>query len=300
VRTSLLVVMLALAACDCDGRPHGGRPTGPTDRLRLDAGLDDDASFSDASIGDLGDTDATSDRDTGFDRDVGSHSDVGFDSDASASDSGASDSGADSDTGLDLDGGDPDTGVASDTGVAIDTGVVPDSGIGSGDLWIEIEYAGAFSPQSPSWSYSNTPGWTSSDWAFTGGGCCAEAWDRFNNMVVVDDPIGRALEIGPSSQLQLMFGIVRLTSYTSVTVELEGRSRATSSQVSFDVTNPANGCGVGNLTMDQDWTADTVLVDMTPCLEPGSMLQAIRVEPTGGSSTIALLRMRLTIYGAQF
>jgi hypothetical protein len=279
------LVIVAAAGCDCGDHARGDRRFGDGDPFKLDAGLRGDA---DEMSDDTGTSDGSV-PDRGFRPDTGM-GDTGLDDDTGVEDSG------------DFDSGDFDTGVV-DTGI-VDTGVVDtgtfDSGAGTGDLWLEIDYAGAFSPQSPNWSFSNTPGWGASDWAFTGGGCCAEAWDRFNNMSVVSDPIGTSLEINPSAQLQLMFGIVRLTGYTSVTVELEGRSRDTSAGVIFDVTNPANGCGVAGLTMSQDWTPDIVQVDMTPCLDLGSMLQAIRVEPTGGSSNIALLRMRLTIYGAQF
>ncbi|MEQ9496102.1 MAG: hypothetical protein RIT81_04565, partial [Deltaproteobacteria bacterium] len=169
---------------------------------------------------------------------------------------------------------------------------------GAGDLWIEIDYTSAFSPQSPAWSYSVSPGWPPSSWAFTGSNTNgAEAWDRFNNMQVTSDPIGTVLVIGGSSQLQLMIGLVPLITYTGATVELEGRSRATSSPVFFDVTNPLNGCGASG-TMNQDWTPDIVQLDLTGCFIPGGAVQAVRVDPTSG--TVALRRMRLTLHGAQW
>ena len=306
MRLSVALALVAVAACDCGEDPRGDRRFGDDDSFKLDAGLHSDARADDGGGEDSDAHRDASASDRGFptfadasDDDAGSDggSDDSGSDDGGAFDSGASDSGAfdSGDTGI-VDTGIGDTGIV-DTGIG-DTGI-GDTGI-AGDLWIEIDYRGANSPQSPVWDYSNTPGWQASDWAFTGGGCCAEAWDRFNNMSVVNDPIGESLEIHPSAQLQLMFGVARLTGYTAVTVELEGRSRDTSAFVQFDVTNPANGCGVANLTMDQDWTPDVVQVDLTPCLDVGSMLQAIRVEPTGGSSNIALLRMRLTIHGALF
>jgi hypothetical protein len=35
-------------------------------------------------------------------------------------------------------------------------------------------------------------------------------------------------------------------------------------------------------------------------LTPGEDFHALRVEPTGGSSTLGLVRMRLTLHGAVF
>ncbi len=304
MRFAALSLLVALGACDCGEDGGGRRPSGTRADSGLDAATDfDSGKHPDASNFDLGVTDA------GF-IDFGLH-DLGLVADA-ATDSGAFDA--------DLDAGFIDFGLWPDATVLdaaapdathLDATVpdlgppdlgtpdlgFPDSGApGAGDLWIEIEYTNAFSPRSPTWRYSMSPGWPASAWTFTGSNSNgAEAWDRFNNMQVVNDPIGRVLEIGGSSELQLMFGLSGLISYTGATVELYGRSRATSSRVLFDVFNPINGCGNSG-EMSQDWTPDLVLLDWSGCLVPGGMLQAVRVDPTSG--TVALVRLRLTIHGA--
>lgn len=325
-------LLLLLGACQCGEDPRGG-VFYPSDAGRNDAGLQDgsgaDAGTSDGGDGGPGADGGDPDLDAGdggitdgMPGDAGPTEDAG---DHDAADSGAFDLGA-SDTGAPdfgtIDAGAPDSGTfdggAADFGLpdsggvdsgAFDAGrfdsgagfpdaMVPDSGVGAGDLYIEIDYQSAFTPASPTWRYSNSPGWGPLDWDFTGGGSGAEAWDRFNNMSVVNDPIGGSvLEIGGSSELQLMFGLVPLLSYTTATVELEGRSRACCSSVDFDVYNPANGCGASG-SMSQDWTADIVVLDLTGCFTPGSALQAVRVDPTNGA--VALRRLRLTLSGAQW
>jgi len=175
----------------------------------------------------------------------------------------------------------------------------PDAGSsGASDVWMEIDYGSAYTPTSPAWSFSATPGFASAQWATTGK-TGPEAWDRFNDMSVEDDPIGRALIIGPSGQLQVMFGLLTLASYDHMSVQLEGRSCDTSSSVSFEVTNPLNGCGASG-SMDQDWTIDLVDLDLQSCAVAGAGVQAVRVAPTGGSSSIALVRLRVTLFGASW
>jgi hypothetical protein len=325
MRRRWLLGLWVVAACQCGEDPRGGN--GFRDGGRLDVGVDSgakqDGSPGDGSTFDVGDggdrPDAWGDdggqqgdsgalEDTGAPSDGGAPGDGGSDDggslpvDSGAFDSGFVDSGVfDSgfvDSGV-FDSGFVDSGAFDsgfvDSGVPLDA-MVPDTGLGAGDLSIEINYQSAFSPSSPSWTYSASPGWSPNDWDFTGGGNGAEAWDRFNNMSVVNDPIGgNVLEIGGSSELQLMFGLVSMQSYTTATVELEGRSRACCSGVTFDVYNPATGCG-DTATMSQDWTADIVVLDLTGCFTPGSALQAVRVDPTSGA--IALRRMRLTFTGA--
>jgi hypothetical protein len=121
-----------------------------------------------------------------------------------------------------------------------------------------------------------------------------EAWDRWNNMDVVSDPIGTVLEL--DGELQLMIGLEELVSYDSVTVRIEGRSRACCSQVTFDVYNPWNGCGISGAQLGQQWDVQTLELDLGNCLVPGQGVQAIRVDPTSG--TVALVRMRVTVHGA--
>ncbi|MBW1808164.1 MAG: hypothetical protein JRJ87_08220 [Deltaproteobacteria bacterium] len=160
------------------------------------------------------------------------------------------------------------------------------------EIWVEIDYSSAYSPQSPDWSFSDTPGWGPAEWATTGN-TWPEAWDRWNNMAVVDDPIGRSLEIGPGGELQLMLGFHDLISYDSVTVRIEGRSRNCCARVFFDVYNPLNGLGDSS-ELGQQWEVQVVELDMGQCFEIGQGVQAVRVDPTSGS--IALVRMRVTIH----
>ncbi len=252
-----------------------------------------DAGRTEGSLDASAPADAT--LDAGFGLDAGPETDAGFATDVGPAGDAALDAGASPDAAA---AGDASLGDAGPRDAATGDAGSGDAAVaGSSDLWIELSYGGAFTPSSPSWSYSMSSGWTAASWAFNAGSG-AEAWDRWNNMSVVNDPIGRALEIGSGSELQLMFGLVPLIGYVGATVELEGRSRATSSRVLFDIYNPANGCGVAGAEMDQDWTPDVVQLDLTGCFTAGSNLQAVRVEPTSG--TIALRRLRLTLHGARW
>ncbi len=314
-RSALFIALCTLALAACSEPLPGQSGFEPSDvsdpRFRLDAGGDEgsdggealnDGAVSDSGfLGDAGDdVGLGGDRDLGATLDLAVPSDVGSadvpstNPDTGAPDIGTPDQGALSDTGphdvgpADL--GPPDLG-APDSG-SPDLGP-PDMGSGTGDLWIEIDYTSAFSPGSPAWRYSSSPGWTSSDWAFTGE-TRALAVDRFNNMSVVNDPIGTVLEIGSSGELELRFGVSRLLGMTGATIEIEGRSRACCSRVRFDVINPGLGC-FGMAEMSQDWTPDIVQMDFTGCIAAGNNFQAIRLDPTSGA--IALRRLRLTIHG---
>ena len=169
-----------------------------------------------------------------------------------------------------------------------------EGGIADGTVWLQLDYSSASSPSSPSFTFSQTP-FTGSSWA-ADGASYPEAWDRFNNMTVDDDPIGRSLTLG--GQLQLMIGLHGVTSYQGVTVRLEGRAAETSSSVFFDVYNPLNNCGVTGVEMSNDWTVHTVDVDLGNCLVPGDGVQAVRVAPSSG--TMALVRMKVILQGAAF
>lgn len=179
--------------------------------------------------------------------------------------------------------------------VLVDAPDATDSGAGDGEVWIEIDYDSAYTPQSPGWSNSATPGWGEAQWA-PPGWSYPEAWDRFNNMTVEWDPMGsKALMIGSSSQLQLMIGLEELLSYSSATVRLEGRSYSTTSSVNFEVSNPINGCAVAG-SMSNDWTIHVEELDFGQCLVAGTGLQAVRVDTLSG--TLALVRMRVTLHDA--
>jgi len=175
--------------------------------------------------------------------------------------------------------------------------IFPDAAapLGAGEIWIELDYSSAQSPRSPTFRYSNTPGWGAAQWAASNASG-PEAWDRFNNMQVVNDPIGTSLEIGGGSELQLMIGLEELIGYDHAEVIIEGRSRATSSSVQFDTYNPWNSCGDSGASLGQQWTVQSLRLDLAQCFVIGQGVQAVRVDPTNG--TIALVRLRLTLFGA--
>jgi hypothetical protein len=165
--------------------------------------------------------------------------------------------------------------------------------------WVEIEYSQAgVSPQSPGWTFSDTPGWGGAQWA-TEGESWPELWDLFQNINVSSDPIGVVAVVGPSAELQLMIGLQDLVSYDSATVCVEGRSVSTSASVIFDAYNPLTGCGE-SATMAHDWSMHAVGLDLTGCFVEGGGVQAVRIEPTGGSSAIGIKRMRLILHGASY
>lgn len=222
--------------------------------------------------------------------------DVAF-RDAEPADTGPTDTGGWLDATAPADAGfAPDAAAPPDAGPP-DSGVAPDAGQpGSGDIWVEIDYSSASTSRSPAWRFSSTPGWGSAQWAAENA-TRPEAWDRWNNMSVVNDPIGRSLEIGGSSELQLMIGLEELLAYSSATVRIEGRSRSTSSSVQFDVYNPWNGCGVST-TLGNQWQVQVVELDLATCFVVGGGVQAVRVSPVNG--TVALVRMRLTLHGAAY
>ncbi|MFO0725857.1 MAG: hypothetical protein U1E65_18885 [Myxococcota bacterium] len=301
-RLSLFGLLFAFG-CDCGGNLDNGRGY----RAGQDArGQTDTSSIAEDA--------ATEPSDSGAELDAGGEDTLGtadsgqpFFFDAMAQDTGVI---GPQDTGVI---GPQDTGVIGpqDTGVIgpPDSGVIgppdsgvlipPDSGVitpGNNDIWVEIDYSSASSPRSPSWRFSNTPGWGAAQWAAVNASN-PEAWDRFNNMQVVNDPIGRSLEIGGGSELQLMIGLEELISYDAAYVHIEGRSRATSSSVDFDVFNPWNGCGSA-ATFGQQWTVQPANLDLMQCYEIGQGVQAVRVSPTNG--TVALVRLRLTLTNARW
>ena len=75
-------------------------------------------------------------------------------------------------------------------------------------------------------------------------------------------------------------------------------SVSTSSSVTVSLTNPAAGTCGGTLTMAHDWTVHAEGLDMGTCYSAGSDLQALRIDPSGGSGTIGLTGLRFTLHGA--
>jgi hypothetical protein len=163
------------------------------------------------------------------------------------------------------------------------------------DIWVEIDYSAAYSAVAPAWAFSDTPGWVAADWAWTGE-TSPEVWDVYNNITVEADPIGKCAILGSGATLQVMIGLKKLVSYGSIVVHLEGRSASSSSSVSFDVYNPLNSTGTSG-SFDQDWKVHSLDLDLGTAAVCGEE-QAIRIEPTGGSSSMALARMRITLHDA--
>ena len=226
--------------------------------------------------------------------------DAGMDGGFDAGVDGGVDAGADAgvDSGVDagLDGGvDADVDAGVDAGSATTYDVC---GFAEDGPWVQVEYSqngGAAS--TPTWSYSNTA-WGQAEWAMTNDSR-PEVWDVFNNISVSSDPIGVLAKIGPSARFQLMFGLQDLTNYQSASVCIEGRSVSATASVFFDVYNPLNGCGA-NASMAHDWQVHAAGIDLGKCLVAGGGVQAIRIETTGGSSTLGIKRMRLTLHGVVY
>ncbi len=185
-------------------------------------------------------------------------------------------------------GGDSDPGDA-DPG---DSGGDPGGG---GELWLEIDYEWRSPGESTSttdWSYS--PGFGAAPWA-----PASSSWPYIHTPdggALVSDPIGgTVLELGCNARLRIFFGLEELSAVASATVTVEGRSRATSSGVDFEVWNPgAAGSLVSYGSMSQDWEADVVTVAFTA--EPGNGFQAVEIAPVARSCSLAVRRVRLTLH----
>lgn len=301
-----VVAVALLSGCAAgesgDGPGYGGAAGAPSD---ASGGAENDGSAgasaqSGAGGGSGNDSSVDGHSDGPLDATVDSGSDVTMDSDIEAATDSSSDGSWDA-----LGDSKPDTVVDASFDVVKDASEAGDSSgakdvlveeaqAAGGEVWVEIDYSSAYTPESPDWTFSPTPGWGEPQWAQPGKSW-PEAWDRWNNMSVENDPIGTSLTIGSSSELQLMIGLEELLSYTSMSVRLEGRSKATSLSVQFDVYNPLNNCGTSG-SMSQDWTVHVVELDLGTCAVVGAGVQAVRVSPSNG--TLALVRMRVTLHGA--
>jgi hypothetical protein len=185
---------------------------------------------------------------------------------------------------------------AGGTGGGGGGGGVDACGYAADGVWFEIDYTGAYTATNPDWTFSATPGFGEPDWA-PSGESWPDVWDVYNNIAISSDPIGDVALIGPSGTLQVMLGLTSLQSYSYATVCVEGRSVSTNSSVVFDVYNPLNGCG-NSATMSHDWTVHAVGVDLGNCMIEGNDFQALRVEASGGSSSLGVVRLRLTLHDA--
>ena len=173
-------------------------------------------------------------------------------------------------------------------------------GHGTGDLFLEIDYSFAFDSDSPRFTFSNTPGFGEAEWAFGGGPGFPQAWDRFNNMHVVQpfQSDHYLQEEGMQEQLQLMIGLPASVSYDHVEVELVAARDVRSGILNLDVENPLTGCGVSDVTISNEDAFTSTIVDLADCLEPGESVQAVRLTPQSG--ILDLLRMRVTLKGASW
>lgn len=166
-------------------------------------------------------------------------------------------------------------------------------------VWFEIDYSSASTATNPAWTFSNTPGWTGQDWA-PNGSTWPEVWDVYNNISVGWDPVGSVLAEVDGGTLQIMLGLAGLTSYSYASVCVEGRSVSATSSVTFDVYNPLNGCG-NTASMSHDWLSfHPTGIDLGTCLIPNDDFQAVRIEPSGGSGNLGVIRVSVILHDAVY
>jgi cysteine-rich repeat protein len=171
-------------------------------------------------------------------------------------------------------------------------------GFDSDGVWFQIDYSNAFTVSNPTYTYSPTPGWGEAQWAPAGKNW-PYAVDLFNNAAVVNDQIGKvALLDGTNKAVRVYFGLVGL-SYTYATVCVEGRSYSVGSSVQFFVEEAKNKCGDYG-SMANDWSVHATGVDMQDCFLPNDSFQAVQVQPSGGSGSLSLKRLRVTLHGASY
>ncbi|WP_293246866.1 hypothetical protein [Nannocystis sp.] len=165
-------------------------------------------------------------------------------------------------------------------------------------VWFQIDYSNAFTVSNPTYSYSPTPGWGEAQWAPAGKNW-PYAVDLFNNAKVINDQIGTvALLDGTNKAVRVYFGLVGLN-YTYATVCVEGRSYSVGSSVEFFVEEAKTKCGDYGM-MANDWSIHATGVDLQDCFLPGDDFQAVQVQPSGGSGSLSLKRLRVTLHGASY
>jgi hypothetical protein len=129
-----------------------------------------------------------------------------------------------------------------------------------------------------------------------------DAWDRFNNMSIVNDfRLGTVLAIGTGNrELQLMLGLPATVDYDTVLVEVDGDETASAGVTRYDVYNPLVGCGLfsDDAAVTDGIGRHTKVLDIGPCLVPGETVQAIRLDPQTGE--LGLKRMRVTRVNASW
>jgi hypothetical protein len=169
---------------------------------------------------------------------------------------------------------------------------------GQDEVWVKIDYTEAYTTWSPGWEFSQTPGWGPAQWAMEGDDW-PEAWDRFDNMDLINDWfLGQVLEIGPGmEELQLMIGLEELVDYSSITVRIEGRGTQGSGYVDVYIVNPWNGCGV-TAQIGQFSHLQVIEADLGQCFEIGQSPQAVRVGTDTGA--LGLMNMKVTMHQARW
>ncbi|MBI5510589.1 MAG: hypothetical protein HY903_17670 [Deltaproteobacteria bacterium] len=187
--------------------------------------------------------------------------------------------------------GDPERRPAGD-------GALPggDAAVVAAGVWLEINYRSRTPGESTAttdWSFSSTPGFGAATFAPR-----AASWPYIHTPDggnLVSDPIGgTVLELGCYDRLRIFFGLAGLSTLRGATVTVEGRSRATSAGVDFEVWNPGASATWGYAgSMSQDWSVDIVTGPFAA--EPGNDFQAVEISPSGRSCSLAIRRVRLTL-----
>jgi len=258
-----------------------GDSDGESDSNDGESSSDDGESSSDDGESSSDDGESSSDDGESSSDDGESSSDDGESSSSDDGESSSDDGESSSEEEESTETGDP---------ITFDACGFPDDGV-----WVEIEYWQLGSVTSPSYSYSDTPGWGEEEWAYSG-----DWWPKvisIGNNSMHNDPIGIVAEI--SGTWQLMIGLQGLTSYDYATVCYEGRSVSVGSPATVDVYNPLNNCGV-ETQISHSWEVHAVGADLGNCLIPNNETQAVRLDPWGGSGKIGLKRLRLTLHGAVY
>ena len=165
-------------------------------------------------------------------------------------------------------------------------------------VWFEIDYENAFTVSSPGYKYSPTPGWGEAQWAPAG-----KSWpyavDLFNNAKVIEDQIGTvALLDGTNKAVRVYFGLVGLN-YTHATVCVEGRSYSVGSSVTFFVQEASTKVGEYGM-LSNSWEVHKSGIDMQHFFIAGKNFQAVQIQPSSGSGSLSLKRLRVTLHGATY
>ncbi|MEZ4383132.1 MAG: DUF4215 domain-containing protein [Nannocystaceae bacterium] len=173
-------------------------------------------------------------------------------------------------------------------------------GFAEDGVWVDINYKNSGSCWSPSWKFSNTPGFGEAQWAPTN-----ENYPVINAaggpVMNYNDPYGTVCDVGSSKWIRIMFGLASLISYESATVCVEGRSISVGSPVTVDLVNPDNGYCGAQIMLSNSWWADPAGAELPlNCIKPGDAFQALQIDPSAGSNHLGLRSVRLTLHKPVF